>query len=197
MATQKSFVKNPSGSQIALKGNTAKPKTNPALIENRARHHKSRRRFRRNPSASSVTAGLVGAFGGALVINGFDAICNRVAPNTSGLLRTIGKFGVGFLIGMYGNKLPIIKGFAPLISNSLYLAGALDVVSTYVMPWLMNTVSNFQLPSLASLTGSTSTGGQLGQVMVLPNGQRAMVYDNRRNVSSYGGYNPSRTFAHV
>lgn len=190
MATAKkntSLVKN-TARQVTLKGNAAKPTANAA--KKKATPAKkavpSKRKPLRHNSAATATAGLLAAFAGAVVINGFDMLINRFAPNTSGMLRTIGKFGAGFLVGMYGEKIPLIKGFAPTIRNALYLAGALDVVGTYIMPKLtdllsggLSTITNAISPAATVVATAPTTDkatGELGRAYTLSNGQTFEVY---------------------
>lgn len=182
-----SLVKNTAG-KVTLKGNAAKPTANAA--KKKATPAKkavpSKRKPLRHNSAATATAGLLAAFAGAVVINGFDMLINRFAPNTSGMLRTVGKFGAGFLVGMYGEKIPLIKGFAPTIRNALYLAGALDVVGTYIMPKLtdllsggLSTITNAISPAATVVATAPTTDkatGELGRAYTLSNGQTFEVY---------------------
>ena len=193
------FVKN-TASRLALKGNVAKSSTvrkNTAKRATTKKPVRSKRRPLRRNSAGSATAGLLAAFGGALVINGFDMVINRFLPNTSGMIRTIAKFGGGFLVGMYGSKVPLIRGFAPTISAALYLAGALDLVSTYLMPKLtdlldsgLSTVSNAISPAqvVAATTVQDKTSGELGRAYTLSNGQSFEVYGGNQSPSWQGGF---------
>lgn len=205
MATAKkntSLVKN-TARQVTLKGNAAKSSTakrnvaRPKTSRN-AKPVKSRRRPLRHNSAATATAGLLAAFAGAMVINGFDMLINRFAPNTSGMLRTIGKFGAGFLVGMYGEKLPLIKGFAPTIRNALYLAGALDVVGTYIMPKLtdllssgVSSITNAISPAATVVATAPTTDkatGELGRAYTLSNGQTFEVYGSGNRPAFQGGF---------
>ena len=189
-----SLVKN-TARGITLKGNTAKTstyrrnKTRRATTNARKTVRSRRKNYRRN-SAASATAGLFAAFGGALVINSFDLVINRFAPNVSGLVRTCVKFGAGFLVGAYGGKVGFLKGFAPMISNALYLAGALDLVGTYIMPKLTQMLDQAQASVSNALvgTGTTvtdSTTGQLGKAFYTRNGDRVEIY--ARNQTPRGG----------
>lgn len=191
MATAKkntALVKN-TARQVTLKGNAAKPKTNRATSRATATKKpvKSKRRNYRRNSAATASAGLLAAFGGALVINSFDLLINRFAPNVSGMLRTVAKFGGGFLVGMYGAKMPLIGSFAPTIRNALYLAGALDIVGTYLMPKVTELLSSgvssvtnaISTPAVVATTTTTDkTTGELGRAYTLSNGQRFEVFPN-------------------
>lgn len=195
-ATKKntSLVKN-TARQVTLKGNAAKPATRRNTTKtNAARHHRpvrSKRRSYRHNSAATATAGLLAAFGGALVINSFDMVINRFVPSLSGMLRTVSKFGLGFLVGMYGEKIPLVKGFAPTIRNALYLAGALDVVGTYLMPKItellsnsITTVTNAIAPAatvVATAPVTNKATGELGRVLQLSNGSTVEVYGGAPN----------------
>jgi hypothetical protein len=212
-----SLVKN-TARPIALKGNAPRSKsrtrrrtrrnttetalTETALTANRAKRSvRSRRRYRRNASPGAATAGLIAAFGGALVINSFDALINRVAPNTSGMLRTVGKFGAGFLVGMYGNKLPVIGRFAPVIRNSLYLAGALDVVGTYVMPKIFELIDSAKSQLLPGATTPAQTvidpaTGQLGYQYQVGNGDVVQAFPQRGR-AGYLNPQPRRSIAYA
>jgi hypothetical protein len=185
-----SLVRNTASRLTLNKGKTTRRRKSShrrnttTLKANRASQVRSRRRYRRN-SAASATAGLFAAFSGALIINLFDALVNRVAPQTSGTHRMIGKFGAGFLIGAYGNKLPLVRGFAPIISNSLYIAGALDLVGTYIMPHVLGFISPAAPVVVASTPVKLATG-EMGMAHTLSDGNVVEVYDDQMPQGNYG-----------
>jgi hypothetical protein len=214
MPTQKANVKNPApASQLKLPGNVAKP--NPSKSKGRPkgsgygmarsgnqsaqRKGTQRKNYRRN-TAASQTAGLFTAFLIALTINLFDAGVSRVLPSASSFWRTIGKFGVGWAAGQWGTKYALTRRIAPVLRDSLYIAGFLDVVATHAMPRILGLVDSLTakyLPSASTAAAvapagsvpagtTTSAAGQLGQVFMTPQGQRIAVYDNRQSI----GYNP-------
>ena len=200
-----SLVRNPASRMTLGKGKTttrrktrAHRNTTAAMKANSSKYVRSRRRYRRN-SASSATAGLLAAFGGALVINGFDAVVNLIAPNSSGTIRMISKFGLGFLVSMYGNKLPLVRGFAPIISTSLYIAGALDVVGTYVMPHVLGLLGQGTAAAapvvVASQPVTDPTTGEMGMIHTFSNGDTATIYNQQ--IPTYSdGYGSANRFAY-
>ena len=90
---------------------------------------------------------------------------------------------------MWGSQVSFLRSYAPLIGNSLIFAGALDLVSTYLMPiltdWVnkgVSTVSNAISPEqiVSTTTTQDAATGQMGYAYQLRNGGRVEVYGGNR-----------------
>lgn len=217
MPTQKANVKNPaSAAQLKLPGNVAKPNTsNPSKNKpgrpkgagygmaksgtQNAGKGQQKKNYRRN-TAATQSAGLFTAFLIALTINLFDASVSRLIPSASSFWRTVGKFGLGYAAGAWGKNYAITRRVAPVVRDSLYIAGFLDLVATHLMPRVLSGVDWLQAKYLPTSTAAaavapagstpagttTSASGQLGQVFISPQGQRYAIYNNQPAL----GYNP-------
>ena len=196
MATAKTkrntaLVKNTSRA-VTLKGNAAKPAVKRNVhkkVVAKPQVKSKRRNYRKNSGGTSLFAGVFGAFAGATVINLFDFGVNKVFPNVSPTIRTGAKFASGFAMLMWGSQVSFLRSYAPLIGNSLIFAGALDLVSTYLMPiltdWVnkgVSTVSNAISPEqiVSTTTTQDAATGQMGYAYQLRNGGRVEVYGGNR-----------------
>lgn len=199
--TQKATVRNPATK--LLPGATVKKKPIKKKGQTVTRKNTTttkKRIYKRNPANSTMSELLV-AFGGALVINSFDLGVNYFFPTVSGLVRTGAKFGLGWLVGTYGSKMPFIKNFAPLIKSALWIAGALDVVSTYAVPYALQTLgvaiptatnaaqaaANSAAPQLIAAPVQVQTpSGEMGYLYQYDNGDQAILIDERQQ--AYAAY---------
>jgi hypothetical protein len=172
-----SLVKNPAKGKLTVKRTTAvkrrKRRTNPTAKVVKVR----RRVVKRNPAMGE----LVGAFATAIVINSFDIVINRFFPSLSGLVRTAAKFGGGWAVGKFGSRLPVIGTYSRMLSYALYLAGALDVVQTYVMPPLVSLLMPAPMQPAPMPVMKQLPSGELGESYRLPNGDEVIVIDDSSN----------------
>ncbi|HEX8637862.1 MAG TPA: hypothetical protein VF692_07370 [Pyrinomonadaceae bacterium] len=182
-ATSKKPATKKKGSTVTKKTATKKNPAQPAT--------------RRNPAYLSNE--FVVAFGGALAVVGFDIAVNRFFPTVSGLIRTGAKFGVGWAIGKYGKKLPLIGGFSGLIKTGLYIFGALDLVTTYGLPYLnqwLGAPAPVAQPQLVAANVPTGNPGEMGNLYQDAYGQQFYIVDDRAGYiggNPYAGANPYGT----
>ncbi|MGI8642388.1 MAG: hypothetical protein ACR2MG_20865 [Pyrinomonadaceae bacterium] len=173
-----SLVANPGGSSPVARAKATTTKTNAAQKTAGAQKTSIVRKkaVRRNPTGSVLINTLIAAFGGALAITGFDFTVNYFMPQISTTVRTLGKFGAGFLVGQYGKKLPLIGSYAGGISNTLYLFGFVDLLANHVVPRVLPLLSQRAASTAAPKIVQTASG-EMGALIDMPDGSQAVLID--------------------
>lgn len=156
---------NPTARRPSL---TASAKTNPR-----------RRRRRRNPSGlaglirNPASSGglIVTAFMVGVSVSLFDAITQRVIPQTSPLVRVGTKLaGALFFQSAYGSKVPILGKYKNEAALVLGVAAMVDLTKLYILPAILpvwNQVAGGALsllPAPPAAGQPAANGGTLGNI---------------------------------
>lgn len=168
--TNTALVYNPAGSRrLSLGGSRsvsnprkrrrARPRRRNPVQKTVARRNPSRSR-RINPITSIsglVTAAVMAGVGVSL----FDVVVNRVAPASSGLLRTGIKAGSAWAIANYGGRIPLLGKYKQEIALVLLTSAAIDVMKVYVLPLIAPVLGGFVSAAPLDATGDD---GSLGNI---------------------------------
>jgi len=184
--THQRNTKNPGDGNLPIKANTAAPATNSgkkgaSLASGRGSQQTKKAAPKRNTAGNAILSVLIMALGGAFTIAGFDWAVNYVAPQTSTTIRTGAKFAVGFAVGQYGRKLPIIGNYANVIQNTLFVFGFVDLVNDHVLPrlapYLPGSLAAAPVPVSKPIAAKDPNTGELGMLQEMSDGSQLFYVD--------------------
>lgn len=158
----------------------------------RRRKHVTRRRKRRNPVANLTAAArrrnprritrrrrnpasagglLVASLMAAVGVTIFDILATRLVPQNTALVRVGVKLGGAYAFQSMGNKIPFLGKYNKEIALVLGVAGCVDLLKMYALPWVAQVGS--AIPGVSALLGTPAATSA-------SDGTTSDIYGNRR-----------------